>query len=215
MRVYEVATFYTMYNRDPVGKYHVQVCTTVSFPCPLRSSPPRYPFCLESSPYKKTPCQLCNSDAVMKAIEDHLGIHAGQTTEDGLFTFTEVECLGACVNGPMLQINDDYYEDLTGESTTQLLKALQAANKTTGAEGFAPGMGGADGAVTGKDGHVEGGHAIGEQARSYEAQGVKMPTPGPLSGRMTCENSKGLTNLKEVEEWGTGEGKMRTDGALG
>lgn len=48
MRVYEVATFYTMYNRDPVGKYHVQVCTTVSFPCPLRSSPPRYPFCLES-----------------------------------------------------------------------------------------------------------------------------------------------------------------------
>lgn len=74
MRVYEVATFYTLYNRDPVGKFHIQVCTT-------------------------TPCMLCNSDAIMKAIEDKLGITHGHTTEDGLFTFSEVECLGACVNG--------------------------------------------------------------------------------------------------------------------
>lgn len=74
MRVYEVATFYTMYNRDPVGKYHIQVCTT-------------------------TPCMLCNSDAVMKAVEDKLGITQGHTTPDGVFTFSEVECLGACANG--------------------------------------------------------------------------------------------------------------------
>jgi NADH dehydrogenase (ubiquinone) flavoprotein 2 len=101
MRVYEVATFYTMYNRTPVGKWHLQACTT-------------------------TPCQLggCGSDAIIKAIEGHLGIKPGQTTKDGLFTFVEVECLGACVNAPMVQINDDYYEDLTPESTVTLLKAL-------------------------------------------------------------------------------------------
>ena len=74
MRVYEVATFYTMYDRDPVGKFHIQVCTT-------------------------TPCMLCNSDSVMEAVQKHLGITPGHTTEDGVFTFSEVECLGACVNG--------------------------------------------------------------------------------------------------------------------
>ncbi|RPA84380.1 NADH-ubiquinone dehydrogenase [Ascobolus immersus RN42] len=102
MRVYEVATFYTMYNRSPVGKFHVQVCTT-------------------------TPCQLCGSDGVMKAIKDHLQIGDGQTTKDGLFTLLEVECLGACVNAPMIQINDDYYEDLTPESVVKLLDALKAS----------------------------------------------------------------------------------------
>ncbi|KFY55542.1 hypothetical protein V497_06891 [Pseudogymnoascus sp. VKM F-4516 (FW-969)] len=106
MRVYEVATFYTMYNRNPVGKYHVQVCTT-------------------------TPCQLggCGSDAIVKAIEGHLGVHNGETTKDNLFTYLEVECLGACVNAPMVQINDDYYEDLTPESIVALLKALEASAK--------------------------------------------------------------------------------------
>lgn len=94
MRVYEVATFYTMYNRyvectyasDPVGKYFVQVCTT-------------------------TPCMLggCGSTAVLEAIEKHLGIKAGHTTPDKLFTVIEVECLGACANAPMVQINDEYY----------------------------------------------------------------------------------------------------------
>lgn len=74
MRVYEVATFYTMYNRTPVGKYHLQVCTT-------------------------SPCLLCGSDAVMKAVEETTGLKPGQTDEEGIFTFSEVECLGACVNG--------------------------------------------------------------------------------------------------------------------
>jgi len=99
MAVYEVATFYTMYNREPVGKYHLQLCTT-------------------------TPCQLggCGSTVVLEAIQKHLGIHPGETTKDGLFTLTEVECLGACVNAPMMQVGDDYYEDLTPESVVQMLE---------------------------------------------------------------------------------------------
>lgn len=106
MRVYEVATFYTMFNRKPMGKYNIQVCTT-------------------------TPCQLCGSDAVMEAVEKTLGIKPGQTTPDGLFTFQEVECLGACVNAPMLAVNDDYHEDLTAEKTSQLLKNLQDGKEIT------------------------------------------------------------------------------------
>ena len=104
MRVYEVATFYTMYNRKPMGKYNIQVCTT-------------------------TPCQLCGSDEVMDAITSHLKIKPGQTTPDKLFTLQEVECLGACVNAPMLALNDDYHEDLTAEKTVDLLKTLQAGKE--------------------------------------------------------------------------------------
>lgn len=109
MRVYEVATFYTMYNREPVGTFFVQVCTT-------------------------TPCMLggCGSDKIMKAIEGELGIHSGHMTEDKVFSLLEVECLGACVNAPMMQINDDYYEDLTPESAVQLLRALRASVKPDG-----------------------------------------------------------------------------------
>lgn len=100
MRVYEVATFYTMYQRKPVGKYHVQVCTT-------------------------TPCQLCNSDQVMDTVVAKLGIKPGQTTKDGKFSIEEVECLGACSNAPMIQVNDDYYEDLqTKEEVEKILDAF-------------------------------------------------------------------------------------------
>jgi NADH-quinone oxidoreductase E subunit len=99
IRVYEVATFYTMYNLKPVGKHFVQICTT-------------------------TPCWLRGSDDVVKACERKLGIGLGETTADGQFTVIEVECLGACVNAPMVQINDDYYEDLDGPSTEKLLDAL-------------------------------------------------------------------------------------------
>ncbi|KAL4910324.1 hypothetical protein BDW74DRAFT_144874 [Aspergillus multicolor] len=152
MRVYEVATFYTMYNRDPVGKYFVQLCTT-------------------------TPCQLggCGSDKIVKAITEHLGITPGHTTEDGLFTFIEVECLGACVNAPMVQINDDYYEDLTPESIKQLLTALKESATTASGT-------------------------------------TKIPAPGPMTGRDTCENSAGLTNLQNPV-WDP-ETMMRKDGAL-
>jgi len=101
IRVYEMATFYLMYNTRPVGKYHVQVCTT-------------------------TPCWLRGSDDVVAACKKVSGIAAfGGNSADGLFTLNEVECLGACVNAPMLQINDDYYEDLDGPRTEALLTLLQ------------------------------------------------------------------------------------------
>ena len=101
IRVYEVATFYTMYNLKPVGKHHVQVCTNL-------------------------PCWLQGSDAVTGACRKFLGIDFGMTTEDGMFTLSEVECLGACVNAPMMQIGDDYYEDLDSRSTEEILEALKA-----------------------------------------------------------------------------------------
>lgn len=147
----------------------------------------------------------------MQAIEQHLGIHAGETTEDRMFTFTEVECLGACVNAPMVQINDDYFEDLTPETTKSLLTALREAAEKTGAGGWAPGLAGSAGKddVSGKMAG-EGTH-IKEQGRGYEAQGAKIPAPGPFSGRKTCEPMQGLTSLKG-EFWGNE--KLRTDGAL-
>ena len=98
MRAYEVATFYTMFNLAPVGRFHVQVCGT-------------------------TPCMLMGSDEVFAACKAK-GLKKGVTSVDGLFTLSEVECLGACANGPMAQINDDNYEDLTFESTTAILEAL-------------------------------------------------------------------------------------------
>ena len=150
----------------------------------------------------------------MKAIEDHLGIHPGETTSDGLFTFSEVECLGACVNAPMVQINDDYYEDLTPESTVALLKALQASAEATGAAGGTAGVGGEStqgmGSTKG-DERGDGGAIEKHTARIYEGKGVKLPSPGPMSGRKSCENMAGLTNLTE-EPWGNE--KMRTDGTL-
>mgnify|MGYP006275405113 CR=1 FL=1 len=100
IKVYEVATFYSMYKLAPVGKFLVQLCTT-------------------------TPCWLCGSSDIVNATQDHLGIKIGETTADGLFTLEEVECLGACVNAPMVQINDDYYEDLTPERIVQILDALR------------------------------------------------------------------------------------------
>ena len=98
IRAYEVASFYTMYNLKPIGRFHVQVCGT-------------------------TPCMLRGSDDIMKACKDK-GMKKGATTADGLFTLTEVECLGACANAPMVQINDDNYEDLTYDSMTAILDML-------------------------------------------------------------------------------------------
>jgi NADH-quinone oxidoreductase subunit E len=98
INVLEVVTFYTMFNLAPVGRFHVQVCGT-------------------------TPCMLRGSDDVFAACEKR-GLRKGHTTADGLFTLTEVECLGACANAPMVQINDDNYEDLTEESMGAVLDAL-------------------------------------------------------------------------------------------
>jgi NADH-quinone oxidoreductase subunit E len=98
IRAYEVATFYTMFNLAPVGRHHVQVCGT-------------------------TPCMLRGSNDLIAACYAK-GLQKGHTTADGLFTLTEVECLGACANAPMVQINDDNYEDLTYETITTILEAL-------------------------------------------------------------------------------------------
>ncbi|MBU6166644.1 MAG: NADH-quinone oxidoreductase subunit NuoE [Alphaproteobacteria bacterium] len=99
IRAYEVASFYTMYNLKPIGRYHVQLCGT-------------------------TPCLLRGSDEIMKACHDK-GLKKGATTADGLFTLTEVECLGACANAPMVQINDHNYEDLTYATMRSILDALE------------------------------------------------------------------------------------------
>ncbi len=121
IRVIEVATFFTMINLQPVGRYHLQMCGT-------------------------TPCMLCGADEIVEATERHLGIKRGQTTEDGMFTVTVVECLGACCNAPMVQINDDYYEDLTPDGFVALLDKLKAG------ETIAPGSQTGRTCSQGKDG---------------------------------------------------------------
>jgi NADH-quinone oxidoreductase subunit E len=100
IRVLEVATFYTMFNLSPVGRFHVQFCGT-------------------------TPCMLRGADALKKTLVEMIG-HQDEVTADGTFSWTEVECLGACVNAPMVQINADYYEDLTPESLRRILNDLAA-----------------------------------------------------------------------------------------
>ncbi len=126
IRVYEVATFYFMFNTKPIGRFHLQVCTT-------------------------TPCWLRGSDEVVAACKRVTGIRSfGETSADGLFTMTEVECLGACVNAPILQINDDFYEDVDGAITEDLLgrlrrgEALPRPGSMIGRENSAP----AGGAMT-------------------------------------------------------------------
>jgi len=104
IRVYEVATFYTMFNLKPVGKYLLQVCRT-------------------------TPCWLRGAQSMTDTCKKKLGIGLKETTEDGLFTLMEVECLGACVNAPVVQVNDDFYEDLDPAKLEQLLDDLKAGKK--------------------------------------------------------------------------------------
>jgi NADH-quinone oxidoreductase subunit E len=101
IRVYEVATFYLMFNTAPIGKYHLQLCTT-------------------------TPCWLRGSDAIVQACREATGIKEWkETSADGLFTMSEVECIGACVNAPVLQVDDDFYEDMDAEKTKSLIAALR------------------------------------------------------------------------------------------
>lgn len=104
IKAYETANFYTMFNKDPVSENLVQICTT-------------------------TPCWLRGSDGIVDACKKKLGIGMGETTADGKFSMMQVECLGACVNAPMVQINDDYYEDLTPESMGKILDDLKAGRK--------------------------------------------------------------------------------------
>ena len=104
MRVYEVASFYSMYNLKPIGKHLIEVCTT-------------------------TPCWLRGSDDVVSAIREELGIGLGETTEDGEFTVLEVECQGACVNAPVLVYEEGFYEDLDGKSTKEIIEAIKSGAK--------------------------------------------------------------------------------------
>ena len=106
MKVYEVATFYSMYNLAPVGKYLVQICGT-------------------------SPCWLCGAAKIKKVCEDHLGVKMFETTDDGLFTLMEVECLGACVKAPIVLFNYDYYEDLNEDIMVKMLDQLKAGKKIT------------------------------------------------------------------------------------
>ncbi len=99
IRAYEVVSFYTMFNTNPVGKYHLQVCGT-------------------------TPCWLRGAADVMETCQKHLKIKCGETTKDGLFTLSEVECLGACVDAPVVQINDDFFENITPDSMKEKLEEL-------------------------------------------------------------------------------------------
>ncbi len=101
VQVYEIATFYTMYNRQPVGRYHIQVCTNVS-------------------------CMLLGAENLVDYIKKRLGIEVGETTSDGLFTLSTVECLGSCGTAPVMQINDEYYENLTKEKVDDILNTLKS-----------------------------------------------------------------------------------------
>jgi NADH-quinone oxidoreductase E subunit len=106
IKVYEVATFYTMFNTKPVGKHLIQVCTT-------------------------TPCWLRGSDEIVGACKSRLGIAPGETTADGQFSVVEVECAGACVNAPVVAIGDDYYEDLDGPAMVALIDQLERGETPT------------------------------------------------------------------------------------
>lgn len=99
IRVYEVATFYDMFNTEPVGRVQVRVCTT-------------------------TPCWLCGSDEVLRAAREVLGCEPGESSPDGRFYLREFECLGACANAPVMWIDDDFYEDLTYERAKRVLEAI-------------------------------------------------------------------------------------------
>jgi NADH-quinone oxidoreductase E subunit len=106
IRVYEVASFYSMFNLKPIGKNFIQICTTTS-------------------------CWLRGSDDILKLCKKHLNVENNQTTKDGLFTLKEVECLGACVNAPMIQINDNYYEELNKDSLLNILNKLREGKEVS------------------------------------------------------------------------------------
>ena len=129
IRVYEVATFHTMFNLAPVGEHSVHVCTT-------------------------TPCALRGCAGIVQACKDELGIGFSETTDDNKFTLREVECLGACVNAPMLRIDNDYYEDLDADAVRRILQALRRGERPApGPQGARKGSVPAGGLTTLKSGN--------------------------------------------------------------
>ncbi len=103
IQVYEVATFYTMFNLKPIGTYHIELCKTLS-------------------------CRLCGSQKIKDHIKQTIGIEAGQTSQDGLFHLSEVECMGACGGAPMFALNGEYHEKLTIQKVDELIKECKNAN---------------------------------------------------------------------------------------
>ena len=106
VQIYEIATFYTMFNLEPIGKNHIELCKTLS-------------------------CMLCGSKEIKQYIKDKIGIEPGQTSEDGLFHLSEVECLGACGGAPMFALNGDYHEKLTTQKVDELIKECKNDNKNS------------------------------------------------------------------------------------
>lgn len=104
MEIYRVATFYTMFNLEPVGKYHIQLCKTLS-------------------------CALCGKSEVLEKLAERLGIKAGESSKDGKYTLTQVECLGSCGTAPVMQINDTYYENLTAQKIDEILDNLEEVSQ--------------------------------------------------------------------------------------
>jgi len=104
MKVLEIATFYSMYNLSPVGKHHIEICTT-------------------------SPCMLRGSDNLLEKLKNWIGINTGEITEDKKFSLNRVECLGACVNAPVVKINENYYEDLDLQSFEELINKLSDSKK--------------------------------------------------------------------------------------
>ncbi len=104
IKVLEIATFYSMYNLSPVGKFHIEICTT-------------------------TPCMLRGSDSMLNLCKKKFGLKVGEQTKDGQFSLGQVECLGACVNAPVVKINENYYEDLDSESLNKLLDNITMNKK--------------------------------------------------------------------------------------
>jgi NADH-quinone oxidoreductase subunit E len=145
IRVHEVASFYSMYNTKPIGKHLIQVCRT-------------------------TPCWLRGAAGLTDTCRDKLGIGLGETTEDGQFTLIEVECLGACANAPMVQIGDDYFEDLSPERLIELLDDLRAGKDV------------AAGSLTGRQGSMpEGGATTLTELPAREPADTGRAIPGPES----------------------------------
>jgi NADH-quinone oxidoreductase subunit E len=106
MEIYRVATFYTMFNLEPVGKYHIQLCKTLS-------------------------CALCGKSEVLAKLQERLNLGVGESSEDGRYTLTQVECLGSCGTAPVMQINERYYENLTPDKVDMILDELETAKKET------------------------------------------------------------------------------------
>ncbi len=106
VEIYEIATFYTMFNLEPIGKNHIELCKTLS-------------------------CMLCGSNKIKDYIKEKIGIEPGQTSEDGLFHLSEVECLGACGGAPMFALNGEYHENLTTEKVDELIKECKDDNKNS------------------------------------------------------------------------------------